>query len=84
MAKDTVYSRPLRGWYFLSERESTQRDPCAIASGEGDSVTQALGIVISIPPVKSQGRASKSRNLFVPPCYAHRDRAMLGFVDARH
>jgi len=27
--------------------------------------------------VKSQGKASKSRNLFVPPCYVHRDRAML-------
>jgi hypothetical protein len=32
LAKDNVYSLPLREWYFLSERESTQRDPCAIAS----------------------------------------------------
>jgi hypothetical protein len=68
----------------LSPRERVPRKIfCAIASGEGDSVTQAMGIVISIPSVKSQGKASKSRNLFVPPCYVHRDRAMLGFVDAR-
>jgi hypothetical protein len=84
ITKDVVYSLPLREWYFLSERESTQRDPCAIASWEGDPITQALGIVISIPPVKSRGRASKSRNLFVPPCYVHRDRAMLCFIHARH
>jgi hypothetical protein len=96
ITKDIVYSLPLREWYFLSERvplhgSACKRDPsggkvpkeifCAIASGEGDSVTQALGIVISIPPVKSRGKASKSRNLFVPPCYVHRDRAMLGLVD---
>jgi hypothetical protein len=42
-----------------------------------------MGIVISIPPVKSRERASKSRNLFVPPCYVPRDRAMLGFVNTR-
>jgi hypothetical protein len=27
--------------------------------------------------------ASKSRNLFIPPRYVHRDRAMLGLVDTR-
>jgi hypothetical protein len=45
---------------------------------------QALGIVISIPQVKSRRRASKSRNFFVPPCYLHRDRAMLGFARPHH
>ena len=71
-------------WYSFSERKSTQKDLCAIASGEGDSVMQALGIVISIPQVKSRRRASKSRNFFVPPCYLHRDRAMLGFARPHH
>ena len=38
MAKDTVYSLPLRGWYFLSEKESTQRNLCETANSEGDQV----------------------------------------------
>ena len=153
LTKDTVYSPPLREWYFLSERESTQRDPCAIASWEGDSSRAASGgpnselrvrssefraaphetclcplakcfaiaqcsvllmhgndrgnnvrrsieiaNLVCAPPPRSCvdladyvwptnrsncKKASKSQNLSVPPCYALRDRAMLGLVDTQ-